>query len=297
MRFIRTKAVVAGLGLALSLAACGDAGSDSKGVDVEVKEDAASDFADGTRMKELADAGTINVGVKFDQPGLGFNETGADLPTGFDVDIAKLLVASLGIDPEDTSKVKYIETISDNREPFLTEGKVDLVLASYSITDERRAVVGQAGPYLLTGQQLLVPEDSDVEGPDDMKGKEVCSVTGSTSLETAEGLGMKPVGFDTYSQCVDKVLDGSVDAMTTDGTILAGYAAQNEGQLKVVGEPFSEERIGVGYSKDYPEMCEWINDTLTAADEAGTIADAFEANLGSSGVETPDFPELDSCES
>ncbi|WP_268930017.1 glutamate ABC transporter substrate-binding protein [Nocardioides potassii] len=296
MRFTRTKAVIATAGLALSLAACGNAGEDSEGVDVQADENAASSFDDGTRMKEIADAGTINVGVKFDQPGLGFNETGSDMPTGFDVDIAKILVASLGIDPDDTSKVKYVETISDNREPFLQEGKVDLVLASYSITDERRQVVGQTGPYMLTGQQLLVPEDSDAEGPEDLQGKEVCSVTGSTSLENAKAQGMKPVGFDTYSQCVDKVLDGTVEAMTTDGTILAGYAAQNEGQLKVVGDPFSEERIGVGYSKDYPEMCQWINDTLEKANEDGTWAEAFEANLGASGVETPDFPELDPCE-
>jgi len=295
MKFTRTKAIIATVGLALSLAACGDAGDDSKSVDVDVAKDAK--FDEGTRMAEIADAGTINVGVKFDQPGLGFKETGSDIPTGFDVDIAKILVASLGIDPNDTSKVKYVETISDNREPFLQEGKVDLVLASYSITDERRAVVGQAGPYMLTGQQLLVPEDSDAAGPEDLQGKEVCSVTGSTSLETAKAQGMKPVGFDTYSQCVDKVLDGTVEAMTTDGTILAGYAAQNEGQLKVVGDPFSEERIGVGYSKDYPEMCQWINDTLEAANEDGSWAEAFEANLGASGVETPDFPELDPCES
>ena len=83
-------------------------------------------------------------------------------------------------------------------------------------------------------------------------------MTGSTSLENVEAEGMKPVGFDTYSECVEKVLDGTVPAMSTDGTILAGYAAQNEGELKVVGEEFSEEHIGVGYSKDQPEMCQWI---------------------------------------
>ncbi len=293
MRFIRTKAIVAATGLALSLAACGDAGNDSKSVDVDVAKDAK--FDTGSRMAALADQGTINVGVKFDQPGLGFMETGADLPQGFDVDMAKLLVASLGIDPNDTSKVKYVETISDNREPFLESGKVDIVAASYSITDERRAVVGQAGPYMVTGQQLLVPEDSDAEGPEDLKGKEVCSVTGSTSLDNAKEQGMKPVGFDTYSQCVDKVLDGTVEAMTTDGTILLGYAAQNEGKLKVVGDAFSEERIGVGYSKDSPEMCQWIVDTLTKAEEDGKWADAFDANLGGSGAETPDFPEMDTC--
>ena len=293
MRFIRTKAAVAGIGLALSLAACGDAGSDTEGADVEVQEDAASEFEDGTRMKELADAGAVKIGVKFDQPGLGFKDAASDIPTGFDVEMAKVLAASLGITEDE---VEWIETISDNREPFLEDGTVDLVLASYSITDERRQVVGQAGPYLVTGQQLLVPEDSDVESTDDLAGQEVCSVTGSTSLENVKAEGMKPVGFDTYSECVEKVLDGTVQAMSTDGTILAGYAAQNEGELKVVGEEFSEENIGVGYSQDYPEMCQWIVDTITAAYEDGTYEEAFNATLGPSGVEVPELPEMDSCE-
>ncbi len=296
MRFIRAKAVLAGVGLALSLAACGDAGDDdSGGSDVEVEENAADDFDDGTRMKELADAGKVVIGVKYDQPGLGFKGAADDLPTGFDVEIAKLLVADLGIDPEDTSVVTYEETISDNREPFLTEGKVDLVLASYSITDERRAVVGQTGPYFLTGQQLLVPTDSEVESIDDLAGQEVCSVTGSTSIDRINEAGAKGIGFDSYSECVQKVLDGTVPAMSTDGSILAGYAAQNEGQLKVVGEEFSEERIGVGYSLEHPEMCEWINDVLEDSFEDGSWAAAFEKTLGPSGIETPDPPELDAC--
>jgi glutamate transport system substrate-binding protein len=293
MRFIRTKAAVAGIGLALSLAACGDAGSDTEGADVEVQEDAASEFEDGTRMKELADSGTVKIGVKYDQPGLGFKDAASDIPTGFDVEMAKVLAASLGISEDE---VEWIETISDNREPFLEDGTVDLVLASYSITDERRQVVGQAGPYLVTGQQLLVPEDSDVESTDDLAGQEVCSVTGSTSLENVKAEGMKPVGFDTYSECVEKVLDGTVQAMSTDGTILAGYAAQNEGELKVVGEEFSEENIGVGYSQDYPEMCQWIVDTITGAYEDGDYEAAFEATLGPSGVEVPELPEMDPCE-
>ena len=297
MRFTRTKALVVTVGLALSLAACGDAGDDTEGADVEVAESAADDFEDGTRMKELAEAGTINVGVKYDQPGLGFKDAASDIPTGFDVEMAKVLVASLGIDPNDTEKVKYVETISDNREPFLEDGTVDLVLASYSITDERREVVGQAGPYLVTGQQLLVAADSDISGVADVKGEEVCSVTGSTSLDNIEAEGAKPVGFDTYSECVEKVLDGTVSAMSTDGTILAGYAAQNEGDLKVVGEQFSEERIGVGYSQDYPEMCQWIVDTITEAYEDGTYEEAFNATLGPSGVEVPELPEMDPCES
>jgi glutamate transport system substrate-binding protein len=296
MRFTKIKIVLAGLALAATAACGGNAGSDDKGADTKVEEDAASSFDDGTYMKELADKGTINVGVKYDQPGLGFKGAADDVPKGFDVEIAKILVASLGIDP-DSDKVTWVETVSDNREPFLQQNKVDLVLASYSITDERRKVVGQAGPYMVTGQQVLVKNDSSVTGVADLKGKEVCSVTGSTSLENVKAKGMKPVGFDTYSECVEKVLDGTVEAMSTDGTILLGYAAQNEGDVKVVGDEFSEERIGVGYSQDHPEMCQWITDTIKKAQDDGNWEKAFDATLGKSGAEAPEPPAMDPCAS
>jgi glutamate transport system substrate-binding protein len=96
---------------------------------------------------------------------------------------------------------------------------------------------------------------------------------------------------------VEKVLDGTVSAMSTDGTILAGYAAQNEGELKVVGDQFSEERIGVGYSIDRPEMCQWIVDTIQETYDSGDYEEAFNATLGPSGVEVPELPEMDACES
>ena len=293
MRFIRTKAVIATVGLALSLAACGDAGDDGgETTDVEVQENAGDEFDDGTAMKEFADSGEITIGVKYDQPGIGFKGATDDMPVGFDPEIGKILAASLGISAED---ITWKETISDNREPFLQEGEVDLVIASYSITDERRQVVGQAGPYYVTGQQLLVASDSDIDSLDDVKGTEVCSVTGSTSLENIEAEGAKRRGFDTYSECVDQVLSGTVDAMTTDGAILLGYAAENPDELKVVVDPFSEERYGVGYSQDKPEMCQWIVDTLTQAQEDGDWDAAFEATLGQSGVDTPEPPAMDEC--
>ena len=300
MRIMRTRAaaLVAGVGLALSLAACGEAGSGGdEATDVEAEEVEEGKFDEGTRMAELAEAGKITVGVRYDQPGLGYKDASSDIPTGFDVEIAKLLVADLGIDPEDTDAVTWEETISDNREPYLQEGRVDLVLASYSITDERRELVGQTGPYMITGQQVLVRSDSDITGIEDLKGEEVCSVTGSTSIENVEKEGAIPAPAETYSQCADDVLNGTVEAMSTDGSILAGLAAQNEGELKVVGDEFSEERIGVGYSKDYPEMCEWINGVLQEAFEDGSWAKAFESTLGKGGVETPEPPELDECQS
>jgi glutamate transport system substrate-binding protein len=294
MRIRQFKVAAAAIALAGALAACGDAGSSEggDGPDVEVSENAADEFDDGTRMKELADAGSVKIGVKYDQPGIGFKGATDDEPVGFDPSMGKILAASLGIAPED---ITWVETISDNREPFLESGEVDLVLASYSITDERRQVVGQAGPYYVTGQQLLVPADSDISSLADVQGVEVCSVTGSTSLENIEAEGATPRGFDTYSECVDQVLNGTVEAMTTDGAILLGYAAEHPDDLKVVVDPFSEERYGVGYSLESPEMCQWIVDTIQAAEDDGTWAEAYEATLGQGGGETPEPPTMDAC--
>jgi len=237
MRLTGTKAVVVGLMLAVTTACGGNAGSEDSGKKVEADKDAAASLPAGSHMKELADKGEITIGVKFDQPGIGFKGATDDAPQGFDPEMGKILAGSLGIAPED---IEWKETISDNREPFLQSGEVDLVIASYSITDERRQVVGQAGPYYVTGQQLLVGSDSDIQSVDDIKGQEVCSVTGSTSLDNVKAEGAEPRGFDTYSECVDQVLDGTVDAMTTDGAILLGYVAEHPDELKVVGDTFSE---------------------------------------------------------
>jgi glutamate transport system substrate-binding protein len=291
MRVGKAKTLAVGLLLALCLGACGD--DEGGGAEVQVKD--SPEFAAGTTMAKLSDAGKITIGVKFDQPGIGFLEPGADAPSGIDIEMAKILAAELGIAPED---ITWKETVSDNREPFLQNGTVDLVLASYSITDERREVVGQAGPYYVTGQQLLVrEEDKDkITGPKDLEGVKVCSVTGSTSIETVtEKYGANPVPFDTYSDCVRQLLNGTVDAVTTDGAILLGYAAERPDELEVVGPTFSEERYGIGYHKGAPEMCEFLTESINLSFENGSWKKAFESTLGEAGVETPEPPETDPC--
>ena len=281
---MRSLSSMLALIVALGLAACGE---DEEEAPAPVEEQAARQFEPGTMMERIAERGTIRIGVKKDQPGIGFQEPGADAPGGFDIEMAEIVAAKLGIEPDG---IEWVETVSKNREPFLQNGTVDLVIASYSITDERQEVVGQAGPYYVTGQQLLVREEDkdDITGPKELDGRKVCSVTGSTSIKTvSEEYGADPAPFATYSECVQQLLNGQVDAVTTDGAILLGYAAQQPDELEVVGPEFSEERYGIGYPKKNPEMCESFED--------GEWAEAFETTLGEAGVETPEPPELDPC--
>lgn len=279
--------------LALGAGACGEE-DDEDGV-AEVASNAVERFEPGTMMAELADAGAITIGVKTDQPGLGFQAPGADAPTGLDVEIAKLIAAKLGIEPGD---IEWVETVTENREAFLQNGNVDLIAATYSITPERLAIVGQAGPYYVTGQQLLVREEDQeaIAGPDDLDGRKVCSVTGSTSIKTiTEEYGAKPIPFNTYSECVQQLLNGQVDAVTTDGAILLGYEAEQPDELEVVGPEFSEERYGVGYPKQASEMCDFITSTLRESFSNGDWEEAFARTLGEAGVEAPAPPKLDAC--
>ncbi len=105
------------------------------------------------RWPRLADAGSIRIGTKFDQPGLGNINLETDEPEGFDVEIGKIIAGKLGIGEDD---IEWVETVSANREAFISTDRVDLVIATYTINDERKAQVDFAGPYYVAGQDLLV---------------------------------------------------------------------------------------------------------------------------------------------
>jgi glutamate transport system substrate-binding protein len=250
-------------------------------------------FAPGSTMEKLHNAGKIKVGVKMDQPGIGQKNPATDKPEGFDIEIGKIVATALGLKPE---QINFQEAVSKNREPFLQNGTVDMVIASYSITDARKKVVGFAGPYYQTGQQLMVrKDDTSIKGPDDLSGKKVCSVTGSTPLATIQNKYKSAIAvpFATYTECVQQLTNGSVDAVTTDGAILLGYAAAQPTKLKVVGEPFSVEKYGIGVKLDDVAFRNFVNDVLQKAIDSGDWKKAYEATLGKSGNTAPQPPSLE----
>ncbi|MGB2923017.1 MAG: glutamate ABC transporter substrate-binding protein [Mycobacterium sp.] len=239
------------------------------------------------------DSDSIVVGTKFDQPGLGMQNPDGTM-SGFDVDVATYVAGELGYTPE---QIEWKEAPSAQRENLIQNGQVDFIAATYSITDSRKEKVAFAGPYLITGQSLLVRSDNnDITGAASLENNKIlCSVSGSTPAQKIkdEYPGVQLQQYDTYSACIEALKNGAVDAVTTDEVILAGYAAQSPGAFKIVGEQFSEERYGIGLKKDDAEMRTEINDALTKMEESGAWKEAFDKNLGPAGITAPAPPPLD----
>ncbi|GAA2902937.1 glutamate ABC transporter substrate-binding protein [Nonomuraea rubra] len=233
------------------------------------------------------------IGVKADQPGLGLRTPDGAF-TGFDIEVAKYVAKQLGVEP---SGITFKETVSANREAFIEQGQVDLVVATYSITDARKQKVSFAGPYFVAGQDLLVRADeAALTGPEALNGKKLCSVAGSTPAQKVKAEYAKEVQLQeerTYSACVDRVLGGQLDAITTDNVILAGYAAQHSGKLKVVGKTFSTEKYGIGMKKDDTAGRKAVNDALEKMFSDGSWTKALQASVGASGFTLPQAPQLE----
>lgn len=208
------------------------------------------------------DPNKITIGVKIDQPGLGFKN--GDEFTGLDVDVAKYVAGKFGYTPD---QIIFKEAPSKQRETLLEQGDVDMIFATYTISEKRREMVSFAGPYFVAGQDLLVRRDqNDIKGPSDLEGRNLCSVTGSTSAQTIKDKFAKTVNLmeqPGYTECVTALLGGAVDAVTTDDIILAGLAsATGGGKVKVVGNPFTKEQYGVGIKLGDVALAKRINVAL-----------------------------------
>ncbi|WP_420110236.1 glutamate ABC transporter substrate-binding protein [Mycolicibacter arupensis] len=238
------------------------------------------------------DSDNITIGVKFDQPGLSVKKPDGSLG-GFDVEVARYIAARLGYPPD---RITWIEAPSAQREMLLRNGQVDFVVATYSITDSRRQKVDFAGPYLLTGQSLLVRADNtEIDGTASLhRNKKLCSVSGSTPAQRIKDRypGVQLQRYDTYSACVEALRNGAIDAVTTDDVILAGYAAQNPGIFKLVGDRFSQELYGIGVHKGNEGLRQRINEALEEMKRDGSWQAAFQDNFGPAGFPVPEPPQI-----
>ncbi|MCX4917445.1 glutamate ABC transporter substrate-binding protein [Streptomyces sp. NPDC060011] len=237
--------------------------------------------------------GKIKVGIKYDQPGLGLKQPDGSF-AGFDVDVATYVAKELGYKP---SQIDFVETKSADRENALARGDVKFIAATYSITDERKAKVDFAGPYLLAHQDLLVKADSKIAKGDDLNGKKLCSVTGSTSAQNVQKTIAPKANlrqYSGYSECIAGLQSGAVDAVTTDDSILAGFAAQDKykGQFKLAGLKLSNENYGVGIKKGDSALEKKINAALTKMVSDGAWDAAVKKNFGPAEYKNEPAPKI-----
>jgi glutamate transport system substrate-binding protein len=279
MHGIVRRAVVAAAVAGLSLTVLTGCGSDQ------------APASEPSLVPGASTGGTLKIGISFDEPGLGLKS--GDSYQGFDVDTATYVAKALGV-PE--GGITWVEAQPANREKILTDGSADLVFATYSITEERRQQVDFAGPYFVAHQDLLVRRnDEEITGPDTLNGKNLCSVTGTTSAQLVKERYKGKITLQElpqYSDCVAKLAAGDIDAVTTDDVILAGYAAQKQyrGKLRLVGEGFSNEIYGVGVKKGNTEMVTKVNAALRQYIADGSWERSLEAEVGPSGYDIPNPP-------
>ncbi|MFI1178669.1 glutamate ABC transporter substrate-binding protein [Streptomyces sp. NPDC020799] len=294
----RTTAALALAALALLPAACGKEGSPPvKGprADQLPVYHVATGFelTDSATWRAAKSRGHLVVGAKEDQPYLGEKDPATGVYSGYDIEIAKMMSASLGFPPR---TIRFRTIASANRETALQNGQIDYYVGTYTINDLRKRQVGFAGPYYIAGQSLLVRKDEKgIDGPQDLAGKKVCSAAGSTPLQRIERDYPKAiaVAYDTYSICVDNLLSLQVDAVTTDDTILMGFAAKAPDELRIAGKPFSKEPYGIGVPRGDNALRLALDDAIEAHEKNGDWKKAYDATLGLSGVPAPPPPAVD----
>jgi glutamate transport system substrate-binding protein len=257
---------------------------------------AAPAMSGESTVAKIKAKGKIVIGTKFDQPLFGLKNPTTNEVDGFDAEIGRLLAKKIFGD-DIKGKVEFVETTSKVREEAIEQGKVDLVIATYTINAARKERVGFAGPYYTAGQDLLVKKgDTTITGVDSLDGKKVCSVQGSTSLKNLAEKAPKAdasITFDKYSLCVEALLDGRVNAVTTDNIILLGFVADNADKVQLVGKPFTSEPYGIGVKKDDKDFRGWVNDQLEAMAKDGSYAKAWDATAGKTGEKAPTPPAVD----
>jgi glutamate transport system substrate-binding protein len=270
-----TAASAAVLALALTATACGSDDKDDNG---------SGSTGGGSKIK---------IGIKYDQPGLGLKEPDGSF-SGFDVDVATYVAKELGYE---ANQIEFVETKSADRENALARGDVKFITATYSINDERKKKVDFAGPYLLAHQDLLVKADSDIAKGEDLNGKNLCSVTGSTSAQNVRDKIAPKANLRQnagYSECIAALQSGAVDAVTTDDSILAGFAAQDKykGQFKLVGEKLSNENYGIGVKKGDKATVDKINAALEKMVSDGSWQKAVDENFGPANYKNEPAPKI-----
>jgi ABC-type amino acid transport substrate-binding protein len=228
-------------------------------------------------LDDVKKRGTLIAGVKTDFPPFGYvDSSGKNL--GFDVDVAHIFAKALF---DDENKVELVAVTSGNRIPFLQSGKIDIIIASVTVTDERRQVVEFSEPYFMSGGLLLVPKNSPIKGVEDLAGKTVAVIQGAIQDKDIEQLAPKAdrVKFGKVSEAVLAVKGGRADAFSQDDVLILTLAKENP-DLKPVGKPFTPRPYGIAVRKGDVDFIKWVDGQLDRMKKDGTYDKLWKKYFG-----------------
>ncbi|MNB83230.1 ABC transporter glutamine-binding protein GlnH precursor [compost metagenome] len=257
--------ILAGCGSNGNNAANGNSGSGTEG--------------SGGGIAAIKERGKLLVGVKYDTKLFGLKDPSSGQVEGFDIDISKAIAKHiLG----DENAIELKEVTSKTRIPMLNNGEIDMVVATMTITEERKKEVDFSDVYFQAGQSLLVKKGSPITGLESLtKDSKVLGSKGSTSVKNIKEkvAGITVLEFDNYQDAFNALKAGKGDALTTDDAILYGMAAQDAG-YEVVGKPFTDEPYGIAVQKGNSEVVKAINDTLAELKSNGEYDKIYEKWIG-----------------
>lgn len=250
------KIVLASLAVAVLAAGCGSNGGSN-----EQNNEGGSNIY--RSLEDIKKSGSIKIGVFSDKNPFGYiDETGAY--KGYDVTFADRLAKDLGVEAE------YVSTEPANRVEYLKSGKVDLILANFTVTEERKEAVDFALPYMKVALGIVSPDNALITDVDQLKDKKLIVVKGTTAetyfSETYPDLTL--VKYDEYQEAYDALLDGRGDAFATDNTEALAWSNQNEGFTTGIESIGNIDTIAPAVQKGNTELLNWINDEIKSlADE------------------------------
>lgn len=248
------------------LVGCGSSTNGSSSASNDAGSSDTSGSAKARTLDEIKEDGKIKIGVFSDKNPFGYVDSNGDVQ-GYDVEFAKRIGKDL-LGSEDEVEFVYVEAAS--RVEYLKSGKVDIILANFTVTDERKEAVDFALPYMKVALGIVSPDNELITDVDQLKDKKLIVVKGTTAetyfSETYPDLTL--VKYDEYQEAYDALLDGRGDAFATDNTEALAWSNQNEGFTTGIESIGNIDTIAPAVQKGNTELLNWINDEIKSlADE------------------------------
>lgn len=239
------------------IAGCGNSNTTQNGAE---NASQASATAKARTLDEIKKSGKIKIGVFSDKNPFGYVDENGKVQ-GYDVYFAKRIAKDL-LGSEDAVDFVYVEAAS--RVEYLKSAKVDITLANFTVTDERKEQVDFALPYMKVALGIVSPQKAEITDVNQLKGKKLIVVKGTTA-ETYFSKNYPDVTlvkFDEYQEAYDALLDGRGDAFSTDNTEVLAWAKQNKGFVVGVESLGDIDTIAPAVQKGNTELLNWLNDEI-----------------------------------